>query len=42
MKKFLEIIVTLLIGIILASCQQNWQTTTTNTKLENDKKYEYY
>ena len=39
MKKFLEIIVTLLIGIILASCQQNWQTTATNTKLENDKKY---
>ena len=34
-----KIFVTLLIGIILSSCQQNWQTTTTNSKLENDKKY---
>ena len=34
-----KIFVTLLIGIILSSCQQNLQTTTTNSKLENDKKY---
>jgi len=39
MKKLVEIIATLLILIILTSCQQNWQSTTTNTKLENDKKY---
>ena len=34
-----NILVAILLGIILSSCQQNWQTTTTNSKLENDKKY---
>ena len=29
----------LLVGIILTSCQQNWQNTTKNSKLENDKRY---
>ena len=36
MKRFLGIII---FGIFLSSCQQNWQTSPTNSKLDNDKRY---